>query len=111
MREAPGLFLRFLPEVSDDAAAASAWYEEQASGLGKEFLRVFYACCERIHRNPELQPQVHGRFRRSLLRRFPFAVYYLIEKEQVVVYGVFHCARDPRRVLGKLGQRQDAGDS
>ena len=34
--------------------------------------------------------------RRAKLRRFPFAVYYEIESEQIVVFAVWHYRRDPR---------------
>jgi hypothetical protein len=36
--------LRFLPEVEEDVMAGYAWYEENAQGLGEEFLRLIYAC-------------------------------------------------------------------
>ena len=34
--------------------------------------------------------------RRALLRRFPYAVFYEIGAVEIVVYAVFHCARNPR---------------
>ncbi|HHT9107168.1 MAG TPA: hypothetical protein ACFYEF_05425 [Candidatus Wunengus sp. YC63] len=36
--------LRFLPEVEDDVIRGYAWYEAKSSGLGEEYLRMFYAC-------------------------------------------------------------------
>jgi toxin ParE1/3/4 len=33
--------------------------------------------------------------RRALVRRFPYAIFYEIEPRQIVVYGVFHGARNP----------------
>jgi len=33
----------FLPEVEEDMFAGYLWYEKRAFGLGKEFLRMFYA--------------------------------------------------------------------
>jgi plasmid stabilization system protein ParE len=98
--------LRFLPQVETDALHGRAWYDGKAPGLGEEFLRVFYACAEELARNPEIYQKVHRDFRRRLLRRFPYAIYFRIEDDRVVVFGLFHCARDPRRLRKELGDRQ-----
>lgn len=90
--------LRFLPEVEDDVIAAYAWYEEKAPELGEEFLQVFYAYAGSILQNPLLYPKVHLDFRRRLLIRFPYAVYFRIEGNAIIVYGLFHCARKPRTI-------------
>jgi hypothetical protein len=42
--------LSFLPEVEEDAVSGYVWYEKKATGLGEEFLRVFYACAGEIIR-------------------------------------------------------------
>ncbi len=98
--------LRFLPEVEEDAIAAYAWYEEKAQGLGDEFLRTFYACANEILRTPLISPRVHEEFRRRLLRRFPYAVYFRItENNEVVIFGLFHCARGPQTITTKLHGR------
>ncbi len=34
--------------------------------------------------------------RRALVRRFPYEVLYEIEEDEIVVYAVYHCARDPK---------------
>ena len=101
--------LRFLPEVEDGAFAGYAWYEEKEQGLGDEFLRTFYACASEILRNPLISPKVHREFRRRLLRRFPCAVYFRIEDNEIVVFGLFHCARDPRTTRTALRIRRVSG--
>jgi len=100
--------LRFLPNVEEDAIAAYVWYEARSPGLGEEFLRVFYACVREIPRNPLLYERVYGKLRRRLLRRFPYAIYFMIKEDQVVVIGLFHCARDPRTVQKELQDREKA---
>jgi len=98
--------LRFLPEVEEDAVAAYIWYEEKSPGLGEEFLRTFYADAGKLLQNPLLYPTLHLQFRRRLLRRFPYAIYFTTEKREVVVFGLFHCARDPRGIQSLLQHRQ-----
>ena len=98
--------LQFLPEVEDDASNGFRWYENKSPGLGEEFLRIFYACMNNVNRNPLSYPKVYGEFRRCLLRRFPYAAYFVVRKNQIVVSGLFHCARDPNYV-GKLVQDRE----
>ncbi|MBC8205472.1 type II toxin-antitoxin system RelE/ParE family toxin [bacterium] len=97
--------LRFLPQVEEDVFADYRWYEDKALGLGGEFLRMFYACVQGITRNPLLYSKVYYDFQRCLLRRFPYAVYYKISGSEVIVFGLFHCARDPGAIIAKLQER------
>lgn len=98
--------LRFQPEVEADVRNGRVWYEGKSRGLGDEFLRVFYASCQELMRNPRMYPRIHRDFHRCLLRRFPYAIYFTIEENIVVVFGLFHCARDPRRLHEALRNRQ-----
>lgn len=98
--------LRFVPEVEEDVVAGYVWYETKAPRFGEEFLRLVYACASEIPQNPLLYPEVHDNFRRRLLRRFPYAIYFMIEGNTVIVFGLFHCARDPRTIGAKLRDRR-----
>ena len=86
-----------VPEVEEDAVAAYAWYEEKAQGLGEEFLRAFYACTNEIARTPMISPVVRQEFRRRLLRRFPYAIYFRVENDEVVIFGL-STALDPLKL-------------
>jgi hypothetical protein len=98
--------IRFLPELEEDLFTGYSWYEEKAHGLGEEFLRIFYASSNYLTRNALLYKLVYGDFRRLILRRFPYAIYYMMEKNEVIVSGLFHCARDPRAIRKKLLTRR-----
>jgi len=75
--------LRFLPEIEEDVINGYVWYERKSRGLGEEFLRIFYACSNELLWNPLLNPIVYEDFRRRLLRRFPYAIYFTIEKDRI----------------------------
>ena len=49
-------------------------------------------------RHAEAGPIQFGPFRRLLIRRFPFGVFYTVEASGIVVHGVFHLSRDPNRI-------------
>ena len=85
-----------LPEAETDLEYARDWYERQRDGLGDAFLLAMEEVLERIDRTTDMNAVVHQTVRRALTRRFPYAVYYQIEGDEVVVVGVFHAGRDPR---------------
>jgi plasmid stabilization system protein ParE len=83
------------PEAEQDIAEAYAWYEGRRTGLGEEFLGCVDACIEAIRRTPEVCATVFEHYRRGLVRRFPYAIFYESVGGRVTVYGVFHSSRDP----------------
>jgi plasmid stabilization system protein ParE len=90
------------PEAEQDIAEAYAWYEEQRVGLGEEFLGCVDACIEAFRRVPEMHARVHEDYRRALVRRFPYTVFYEYEEDTVTVYCVFHTSRDPEKWRQRL---------
>ena len=102
------LEIKLRPELLDEVSEAYGWYEERAAGLGDEFLRAFYAAIARVGRRPTLFRKVHSDFRRLLLRRFPFFLYYRIETDTIAFLLLFHCARHPRGAPRELRKRQES---
>jgi plasmid stabilization system protein ParE len=45
---------------------------------------------------------VHEDFRRALIRRFPYAVFYEQSDAIVTIYAVFHTSRDPEKWRRRL---------
>lgn len=90
------------PEAELDIAEGYVWYESRRIGLGEEFLSSVDACMEGIRRQPEMYPLVHETYRRSLIRRFPYAVFYEYSGMTVTVYSVFHTSRDPEKWRQRL---------
>ena len=88
--------LRLTPEAELDLTEAHAWYSAQRRGLGREFLRAVDTCFTAIRRHPHAYQLVDRRIRRALLSRFPYAVFFEILAGDIIVYAVFHGARDPR---------------
>jgi len=39
-----------------------------------------------------------------LIRRFPFALYYLIEAHTIEIYAILDCRRNPGWILQRLGE-------
>ena len=94
----------YTPEAEQDVAEAYSWYEAREPGLGEDFLRCVEACMLTIQRHPELYPVAVDEFRRALVRRFPFEVFYESARDHITVYSVFHCSQDPHKWRSRLGQ-------
>lgn len=83
------------PLVDADVEAAFHWYERESPGLGLDFLAELRAVYARIAEGPLLYRDLRAGIRRALLRRFPYAVYFVVEETVVVVLAVLHAQRDP----------------
>ncbi len=79
-------------------ASGYGWYEEERRGLGAEFVEELSFTIAAIELHPLRFPRVKRNLRRALVRRFPYGVYFLIRDDAIVVTGVRHLARDPRRI-------------
>lgn len=91
----------FEPPAQTEIAQAFEWYEQRSYGLGGDFLRVVAAAEEQLARNPEAFPPTQGRFRRILLRRFPYALHFeLLSGQRVSVLACLHHRRSPARWPG-----------
>jgi plasmid stabilization system protein ParE len=90
------------PEAEQDVADAYNWYEAREPGLGEDFLRCIEARVLEIQRHPHLYPVALNEFRRALVRRFPFEIFYEPTKDSIVIYSVFHCSQEPQRWRSRL---------
>lgn len=85
------------PAAAADIDEAFLWYEAQRPGLGLEFLTAAQNLMDAISANPLRYPVLLRNTRRGLLRRFPYAIYFRIYGEVIVVVACMHGRRDPRR--------------
>ncbi|WP_438025444.1 type II toxin-antitoxin system RelE/ParE family toxin [Sorangium sp. So ce233] len=86
----------FLAEARAEALETFRWYEEQRSGLGAVFRRELDDAIKRIQDAPLAYPPRYLDIRRILVERLPYAVFYRILPDAIVVAGVIHGRRHPR---------------
>lgn len=89
------------PAAAADIDDAFLWYEAQRQGLGHEFLAAADTLVNAIAEHPLRYPLVRRNTRRALLRRFPYAMYFRIHGDIVVVVACMHGRRNPRRWQGR----------
>jgi len=88
---------RILSDVASDAdiEAGFEWYESEQTGLGLEFLDEIRAAYARILDGPFKYEELRSGIRRALTRRFPYAVYFSVDDDLIVIIAVLDTARDP----------------
>ncbi len=83
-------------DAESDLKEAVDWYRSVDPGLEMEFLRAVDACFSSIRRSPEQYSLIYKNVRRALLRKFPYAIFYFVFDDTVVVIACFHTRRDPK---------------
>ncbi len=92
--------LRVVAAAEREALKAAFWYNKQRSGLGDDFLLEVDECVIGVANDPQQHTPVEmGRSRRevrcSLVKRFPYAVYFEVLPAEIVVLAVAHTSRRP----------------
>jgi toxin ParE1/3/4 len=89
--------LVFRPEAEAELLEARGWYEQQRTGLGRTFAAAVDKAIEGIVQNPLAHPRLHGETRRGLVHKLPYAIYFRLIADELVVLAVMHGRRMPRR--------------
>ena len=73
------------------------WYESRRRGLGLEFLAAVDAALQIVGETPELIApwSENSRFRRLVLQRFPYVVFFHLPVHGPEVVAIAHCSRRP----------------
>ncbi|PIX95691.1 MAG: addiction module toxin RelE [Hydrogenophilales bacterium CG_4_9_14_3_um_filter_63_34] len=85
----------FRPSALDELAEIRNWYESHARGLGDAFMRSVQAALSQITRFPLASPRVDPDVRKTVLRKFPYALFHAVENDGVIVLGCVHQSRNP----------------
>ena len=93
--------VQILDEAEQDLIDGFRFYEAQKEGLGDYFLDSLFSDIDSL----QLYAGIHSRrfgYHRLLSRRFPFAIYYLVEDGAARVRAILDCRRDPARIRERL---------
>lgn len=88
----PVVFRRAARGEFDQAALR---YEAGREGLGAAFVAAIDQAVALAAKYPLRHPVIHRNIRRVRARQFPYSVFYLAEKQRVIVLAVFHSSRSP----------------
>jgi plasmid stabilization system protein ParE len=85
----------FEPTADRELEEAIRWYKRQRPGLEDELAREVNRCLKRIQASPEMYARVKKDYRRAMIDRFPYAIYYEFIADTIIVYSIFHGSRNP----------------
>jgi plasmid stabilization system protein ParE len=83
-----------LEAAEKDLEEAYHFYERHSPGLGVYFLDSLYSDIDSLSYFGGVHSVVLG-YHRLLCKRFPFAVYYKIDEDEVLVMAILDCRRNP----------------
>jgi len=90
-----------LPSAKEDLADGFAFYEDQGEGLGSYFLESLFSDIDSLKIHAGVHRKEFG-YHRLLAKRFPYAIYYSVESEQIFVRAVLDCRRRPKWIREQL---------
>ena len=85
------------PKAAFELDAAFAYFEHERPGLGYAFLLAVDTAFTTLSANPEIGREIAPRIRRSLLRRFPYGVFYSLKPDTIVILAILDLRQSPRR--------------
>ena len=96
--------VKLLHAAYTDLREAEKWYKEKGEKLAGDFKTAIHKEINYIAKHPEQSPRKYKELRQSLVKHFPYAIFYLIEKEsnRIVILGVLHTRRNPEIIQRRM---------
>jgi plasmid stabilization system protein ParE len=95
------LKIRLLSVALEDLDVGRQFYEKQQAGLGDYFLDSLFSDIDSLLLYAGIHQKVFG-YHRTLSRRFPYAIYYRVEGEDIQVWRVLDCRQNPASITKRL---------
>jgi plasmid stabilization system protein ParE len=84
------------PRAELEIEKARRWYDKQQIGLGDRFLQEISHAMLTLKSDADRFPLYHRRFRRVLLPRFPYKIFFVLEGDRALIFRVLHAKREHR---------------
>lgn len=94
--------IRLLDDAKKDLKKGYHFYENQADGLGDYFLDSIYSDINSLLIYGGIHPVKFGDYYCMLSKRFPFAIYYTIKQNTILVDAVLDCRQHPEKTKHRL---------
>lgn len=87
--------LRIHEEALDEFFEAVDYYVGKLPRIADEFADEVAMKLNQVHLFPLRFPTHRTTYRKALLYRFPYTIFFAIEREEVIVYAISHNSRRP----------------
>ena len=88
-------------EAQFDILEGTRFYEVQHQGLGEYFKQSVRSELDSLNRSAGIHESLGFCFRK-LVRKFPFAIFYILENDMVDVFAILDCRQDPETIAGRI---------
>ncbi len=103
--------IKLLSSAFEDLCEGRLFYEKQGEGLGDYFFDSLFSDIDSLILYEGIHPKVFGYYR-MLAKRFPYAIYYRLEEDSVVVvWRVLDLRRDPNKIKRALQSGRTSGST
>ena len=97
--------VEFLECIEDDLQYARTYYDAWKTEGAQWFQERFREAVSSIEWNPEMFPKKYKSFRRAIIRRTYFGVFFAIEPDLTTVVAVLDLRQDPKEIRRALRDR------
>jgi plasmid stabilization system protein ParE len=84
--------------AEDEFKTAFDWYGNIDHSLSLRLVLCVDATLQIIKRHTFIGSPIYDDIRRSLIKNFPYGIYYRIEKKNIIVVGFRHFKQDKRKL-------------
>ncbi|KJV05320.1 hypothetical protein [Methylocucumis oryzae] len=97
--------LLLLDDVALDLQRGQQFYERIQAGIGDYFLDSLIADIESLRLYAGIHSK-HCRLYRMLAKRFPYAIYYDVSEQAIIVIAVLDLRQNPKWIKQQLTRKQ-----
>jgi plasmid stabilization system protein ParE len=94
--------IRIADEAFADLDDGYWFYEDQETGIGDYFATTLRGEIEELRITAGIHRRVYRDYHRVLSRVFPYSIYYTLSPDEITVWGVVDCRRDPEWIRDHL---------
>jgi toxin ParE1/3/4 len=87
--------VRFLSAAEWELIQAARYYESEVPALGAGFLSEVQKAVAGIESHPQAASVVKEKIRRRIPGRFPYAIVYRVEPDEIIILAMIHLHRSP----------------
>ncbi len=94
--------IKISAEAVQDLIEGFKFYEGQSEGIGEYFLDTLFADIDSLVLYAGIHQIYFKKYYRQLSTTFPFAIYYTLENDFILIKAVLDCRREPSWIRKKL---------
>ena len=94
--------VRFISPASSEMNQAIDYYNHQLPGLGFRFFQEISSSIKLITTFPEGWIKISENTRRSIIKGFPYAIYYALEDEEIIITAIANLHRNPESYKNRM---------